>query len=506
MSVERAKRTSVWIDTGPDQPSLPRLDGDIRTEVVVIGGGIVGISTALLLKEAGVRVVLLEAGRLARGVSGYTTAKLSSQHGMIYAQLRAKFGAEGARTYGLANETALAWVARRVQEHDIDCDFRRRASYAYVSEGSGRSKAEDELEAAVEAGLPASLVETTALPYPVEAAVRFDDQAEFHVRKYLLHLAEGLPGDGCEVYERSRAVEVDSGKPCVVKTPGGRVTADQVVVATHYPFLDRSLAFARLHAERSYAILCRIAGEPPPGMYIGADSPTRSIRAVPVEGEELLLVGGEGHKTGHGGDTEVRYRRLEDFARAHWDVESVEYRWSAQDNMTIDTVPYVGRLTPRSRRVLMATGLAKWGMTGGTAAALILSDQLLGRENPWAELYDPNRFKPLAGAASFLEENAQVALRFIGDPITKRGSRALADLEPGEGDIVRHDGEKVAGHRHDDGRLVAVSARCTHLGCQVNWNTAERSWDCPCHGSRFSPAGEVLQGPAVHRLELKPID
>ena len=230
-----------------------------------------------------------------------------------------------------------------------------------------------------------------------------------------------------------------------MRTPGGNVTAAQVVVATHYPFLDRSLAFARVHPQRSYAIACRIAGSPPEGMFISADSPTRSIRSVPLDtgaqgagGEELLLVGGEGHRPGAGGDTELRYARLEAFARAHWDVRSVDFRWSAQDNLTLDGVPYVGRMTPRGERVLMATGFAKWGMTGGTAAAMLLADLLLRRQHPWAEFFDPNRL--------------------------------------------------------------------THLGCRVRFNTAERSWDCPCHGSRFTPAGEVLQGPAVHRLERKPID
>ncbi len=495
------RHTSVWIDTGPEPPALPRLERSVDADVAVLGGGIVGISTALLLQEAGVRVVLLEADRLARGVSGYTTAKVSSQHGMIYARLRSSFGADGARTYGAANEAALAWMADRVERDGLDCDFRRRSSYAYLGPEADPSDAEREAEAALEAGLPASLVEETPLPYPVAAAVRFDDQAEFHVRKYLLGLAEQLD----EVYEHSHAVQVDADERCTVKTPGGSVTADHVVVATHYPFLDRALAFARVSQQRSYALLCRIAGATPPGMFISGDSPTRSVRAVPVDGDELLLVGGEGHKTGEGGDTEERYRALERFAREYWDVESVEYRWSSQDGTTIDGVPYVGPLTPRNEQVLMATGFAKWGMTGGTAAAMILSDRLLGRENPWAAMFNPNRIQPRA-AVKFVEENTKVGLHFVGDRITKRGTRPIEDLAPGEGDIVRHAGEKVAGHRRDDGTLVAVSPLCTHLGCQVNWNTAERSWDCPCHGSRFSPEGEVLHGPAVHRLETKPVD
>jgi glycine/D-amino acid oxidase-like deaminating enzyme/nitrite reductase/ring-hydroxylating ferredoxin subunit len=507
MSAMASRNASVWIETGPEQPRLPRLEEHLRADVAVLGGGIVGLTTALLLAESGVSVVLLEANQVARGVSGYTTAKVSSQHGLIYEQLRSNFGADGARAYGQANQAALAWIADRVARDEIDCDFRGQPSYAYVTSGDKRPQVEAEAAAAREAGLPATLVGDTPLPYDVEAAVRFDDQAEFHARKYLLALAERLPATGdCRIFENSHAVEVDTDEHCVVKTPGGRVTADQVVVATHYPFLDRSLAFARVHSYRSYALACRIVGDPPPGMHISGDAPTRSIRTIPLDdSEELLLVGGEGHKTGTGGDTEERYLRLEEFARKHWTVVSVDYRWSSQDNITIDHLPYVGPLTPRNDRVFMATGFAKWGMTNGTAAAMMLSDRLLGHENPYAPLFDPNRFKPLASATTLVKENAQAGMRFVGDRITKPG-RAIDDLEPGEGDIVSLEAEKVAAYRDEDGKLVAVSTRCTHLGCQVNWNRAEKSWDCPCHGSRFAPDGAVLNGPAVHRLELRPIE
>jgi glycine/D-amino acid oxidase-like deaminating enzyme/nitrite reductase/ring-hydroxylating ferredoxin subunit len=506
VSIAVAHGGSLWIETGPRQPGFPRLDGDVHADVAVVGGGIVGITTALLLREAGASVVLLEADKLARGVTGHTTAKVSSQHGMIYAQLTRSFGADAARTYAEVNEHALEWIAARVARDGIDCDWRRRPSYAYVTSASKRSQVQDETRAATDAGLPASLVHEAPLPFPIEAAVRFDDQAEFHVRKYLLALVGELAGDdGCQIFEHTRAVQVDTDERCAVRTPGGDVSADGVVVATHYPFLDRALAFARVHPQRSYAIACRIDGAPPEGMFISADSPTRSIRGVPLDGEELLLVGGEGHKTGTGGDTEERYRRMEDFAREHWNVHSVAYRWSAQDNSTVDGVPYVGRLTPRADRVFMATGFAKWGMTGGTAAAHLLTDLLLERPNTAAGLFDPNRLKLRASVTSLVKENAQVGLRFVGDRVTKRGGRPIEDLRPGEGDIVRLDGDVVAGYRDDDGTLAAVSPTCTHLGCRVNWNSAERSWDCPCHGSRFAPTGEVLQGPAVHRLERKPI-
>jgi glycine/D-amino acid oxidase-like deaminating enzyme/nitrite reductase/ring-hydroxylating ferredoxin subunit len=485
---------SVWLDTAPDAPEHPRLTRDVEADVCVVGGGIVGVTTALLLHEAGVRVVLVEANRVGHGVTGHTTAKVSSQHGLKYAQLRSRHGAEAARLYGTANQEALEWIAARVARDGIECDFRRRSAFVY---GDDRAQIDDEARAAQEAGLPATRVDATPLPYAVGAAVRFDDQAELHAQKYLLALAGRLP----EIYEQTHAVQVGG----AVRTPGGMVHARHTIVATHFPFPDRSLAFARVHPQRSYAIACRIAGTPPDGMFISADQPTRSIRAIPLDGDELLMVGGEGHKPGTGGDTTEHYAALEAFADEHWDVRSVDYRWSAQDNTTDDGLPFVGRLTPWEPSVLMATGLAKWGFTNGTAAAFVLRDLVLGRETPEAKLFDPTRLNARAALPSLLKENAQVAARFVGDRVSKAGRRDIDDLQPGEGDIVRLNGEKVAGFRDDDGSLTAVSAVCTHLGCQVNFNRAERSWDCPCHGSRFAVDGSVLQGPAVHRLERKPL-
>lgn len=477
---------SIWLEE--HGPSFPRLDGDVTADVAVVGAGIVGVTAALLLHEAGARVVLIDANRVGHGVTGHTTAKVSSQHGLIYAQLRDQHGPEAAAAYGSANESALDWIAERA----VEADFRRRASYAYVTSESDRDQVVDEARAAAGAGLPATLVDDVPLPFATAGAVRFADQAEFHPLKHLHGLVRELP----EVYEHTHAVQVGE----FVRTPGGTITAEHTIVATHFPFPDRSLAFARAHPQRSYALVCRIAGEPPEGMFISGDSPTRSIRAV----GDLLLVGGEGHRTGTGGNTEERYAALEAFAREHWDVRAVEHRWSSQDVVTVDQLPFIGRMTPFEDHVLMATGFAKWGMTGGTVAAHLLADLVLGRENPYADLFDPNRLNLRVSGPKLLRDNAVTGVRFVGDRVKHRGRRDIESLAPGEGDIVRLNGEKVAGYRDEDGGLHAVSPVCTHLGCQVNFNRAERSWDCPCHGSRYTVDGNVLQGPAVHRLELKP--
>ena len=492
--------TSLWMDTG-GTTDYPPLTGEPRVDVAVLGAGIFGVTVALMLKRAGARVALVEADRVASGVTGFTTAKVSSQHGTIYDDLISKFGEDGARAYGEANEWALAWVAERVEQEGIDCDFRRRASYAYAAEPSSRETVEQEAEAAARVGLPATFVESVPLPYATHGAVRFDDQGEFHPRKFLLPLAAELEGDGSFVFEQTRATDVKEGKPCRVETERGTVVADHVVLATHFPILDRSLAFARMHPERSYALGVLIRGPAPDGMFISADSPTRSIRAHAGDGREVLIVGGEGHKTGQGGDTRERYRALDEFARRHFDVEAVEYRWSAQDPITVDHVPFVGTVWPPSKRVFMGSGFAKWGMTNGIVAARIVSDEILGHDNPWASTFAANRVKPLAQAKDLVRENLNVAKRFVGDRVTKPGAASIDDLSKGEGLIVTHQGERVAAYRDPDGEVHAVSPVCTHMGCQVNFNEAERTWDCPCHGSRFDVDGRVLEGPAVRPLE-----
>jgi glycine/D-amino acid oxidase-like deaminating enzyme/nitrite reductase/ring-hydroxylating ferredoxin subunit len=496
------KRQSLWIDTS-EEAGFPRLDRPLSVDVAVLGGGIAGISTALLLKRAGMTVAVIEADRVGAGVTGHTTAKLSSLHGLTYARIASSFGDDGARAYGEANQAGIEQIAQWVEEEGIDCDFRRKPNYTYATSPEQLGDIEKEVEVAQRVGLPASYTEEVDLPYPVAGAVRFDSQAEFHPRRFVLALAELVAGDGSHVFEGTRALGVSDGRPARVETTGAPVTAGYVVVATHFPFLDRGLYFARMHPERSYALGVRVRDAAPQGMYISADQPTRSIRSHPVADGEMLIVGGEGHKTGQGGDTLARYQTLERFAREHWDVESVEYQWASQDNEAVDHVPYIGRFAPHSRRLYTATAFRKWGLAQSVAAAMILEDLILGRDNPWASLYDPSRMKPLASAKDFVKENANVATRLVGDRLTKRGGRDAAELAPGEGDIAQLDGEKVAAFRDEEGVLHAVSTACTHMGCQLNWNSGDRSWDCPCHGSRFSPDGEILHGPAVRPLERK---
>ncbi len=494
---------SLWIESTPETSYGALADG-LDVDVAVVGGGIAGITAAFLLKQAGKSVAVVDAKRILRGATGYTTAKVTAAHSVTYTTVAQSFGEEGARLYAEANQGALDLVARLVDELECECDFERKANYVYAETPDERPQIEQEVDAARRAGLAAELVEETPLPYPVECAFRLGGQAQFHPRKYLLRLAGAVHGDGSHVVELTRVTGVRAGSRCVVRSDRGTIVADDVIVASHLPFLDRGFFFAKAHPERSYAVACRIGAEQDPdGMYINLSPPTRSIRTAYDERGPLLLLGGEGHKPGDEPDTDSRYRALEEFGRRHWNAEDFPYRWSTQDYSPLDGVPYVGRLTRRGEHVYVATGFKKWGMTNGTAAAMILADLIVGRANAWAGLFDAKRLTPRASAPTFVKENASVARHFVGDRLDRGESAALETLAPGEGRLLRVDGRKTAAYRDEGGHVHALSPVCTHMGCHVRWNPAERSWDCPCHGSRFSGEGAVIQGPATRDLERR---
>lgn len=498
------KPVSLWIATTSDT-NFPHMTGGISVDVAVLGGGIAGIATAFLLKQSGMKVAVIEADRIAKRVTGNTTAKITSLHSLIYEYLISQFGEVNARAYAQAQQVAIEKIATLVTEHSIDCDFRRTDAFTYTELEVELDKVKAEVEAATRLGLPASFVESTPLPFPIKGAVKFTNQAQFHPRKYLLALAEKIPGNGSYVFEETRAFDIKDEDPCRVETSRGTITARSVVLATHFPYFDPNIYFAAMHPGRSYVLGCRLHGPVPEGMYISAgDKDVHSFRSNPTEdGGMIWMVGGEKHKTGQGGATEERYRRLEQYARQRFDISSIEYRWSTQDNNTVDRVPYIGKLSSGSKNLYVATGFGGWGMTNSHVAALLLTDIITGRENPWSELFDPSRFKPVTSAKNFIKENLNVAKEFMADRISTPELEDTVTLPPGAGEVVKFQGDRIAVYRDDDGQVFACSAVCTHMGCIVHWNGAEKSWDCPCHGSRFNYDGKVTQGPANKDLEKK---
>ncbi|MFC5075818.1 FAD-dependent oxidoreductase [Kitasatospora cinereorecta] len=493
---------SYWMATTPGT-QWPTLDTDTTADVVVIGAGMAGLSTAWELTRIGRDVVVLEADRVAAGVSGYTTAKLTAAHSLIYERLRRTRGKAGARQYAHSQQAAVERVASVADELGIGCDFERTSALTFTTDPHRRGTFEAEAEAAAEAGLDAGFVTETDLPFSVPAAVRVARQAQFHPRKYLLALAEDITTRGGVIHERTRVTGLSEGSPCKVTTERGvTVTAKDVVVATHYPVFDRALHFARLSPRRELVVAAPLpASEAPEHMYITDDMGKRSVRTAPLdEGRRLLIVTGESFTPGTG-DTRERFLRLDGWMHEHFPVGDTEYRWAAQDNDVSDGVPLVGPFHPGARHVYVATGFGGWGMSGGAMAGQLLASTLTGAEPEWAGLYDPRRlWSTIRGGAALLKQQAEVARHFVGDRLRTTHVDSVAEIAPGSGAVVRVEGRRCAVYRDKDGTAHAVSARCTHLGCLVAFNEAETAWECPCHGSRFGIDGEVLHGPALRPL------
>jgi glycine/D-amino acid oxidase-like deaminating enzyme/nitrite reductase/ring-hydroxylating ferredoxin subunit len=486
---------SLWLEPAITA-RYPPLDGDQTVDVAVLGGGITGLTTALLLAQRGARVAVLEADRVGGGVTGNNTAKVTALQSIVYSTLRRVHGPAAADDYAAGSVAAVARVAALTAQESIDCELQRRPALTIAADSTESPDVQREMAAATAAGLPVRWTDDVDLPFPVAGAVQLDNQIALHPVRYARGLAEAIRRAGSAVYEGTRATSLHEGAPCRVQTTAATVHADQVVVATHYPVFDRGGYFARLEPTRSYCIAARIRGALPSGMSINAGSPTRSLNTY----RELLIVGGESHPTGARGVDAERYRNLADFARTHWDVVEVSHRWSAQDPTCYDRLPVIGRYTPVSSRVYVASGFMKWGLSSGTMAAAILTDLISGTEpEPWAARFTPHRISP-GSLPRLLKMNVKAGADLVVDRVTPAEVSDPGEVPAGQARVLRDGVGKVGVYREPDGTLHAVSLRCTHLGCLLRFNGAERSWDCPCHGSRFDVDGSVLEGPAVAPL------
>lgn len=489
---------SYWV-TSTDSPSFAGQPLAKRAEVCVIGGGITGLLTAYLLLAEGKQVTLIEAGKICSGVTGYTTGKVTSQHGAPYAGLFKKHGEDVARTYANAQQAGLELIADVARE--IPCDFTRADAHVFTDAADRVRELEEEAAVANALGLPVSFSRSAAVPFPVAGVVRFENQAWFHPRKFCIGLAQAIVAAGGSIAEDTRALDVDGTDPCRVQLIDGEIEADAVVVATQLPFLSSGLFFARTKPMRSYVVAGRTKS-PLKDMFISLDEPKRSFRPhESQDGDSIMMIGGGGHPTGREANTEHEYEQLEAFARDWFGIEP-EWKWSAQDFVTHDGLPFVGEISKLGRQVYVATGFSKWGMTNAAAAARSITNSIMGRGDDWAEAAAANRIGVLESLGTMASQGFETVKSLVGDNIkTLLSSEGIEDLGPGEAGIVKMNGARVAAFRDEDGEVHAVSPECTHLGCVVSFNDAERSWDCPCHGSRFGLDGRVLNGPATKDLE-----
>lgn len=445
------------------------MSGNANADVAVVGGGIAGLLIAERLASRGADVIVLESGRVGRGVTGSTTGKLAALQQVAYSEIGDE---KRGRLYAQASVAGMDLIEQLVADHSIECDFERRDAWTFATRESDGKKITEELAAAEAAGLAVTREIDNRLPLESWGSVRLADQAQFNAAAFVVGLADALRSAGSvRIHENTRVTGLEeNGHGVGLTTEHGEVRASRVVIATHIPFADRGGFFARLEPQRSYCIACEIEDEVPEGMYISAGSPTRSLRSAvhPGDGRRLLIVGGEGHRVGES-DPGSRYGRLKDWTDQHFGVREVTNRWSSQDNMTSDRLPMVGALHPLSSKVMVATGFNKWGLATAGAAAIDIDLMIAGQLQNWKSIFDPWR------------------------------------LSLGQVTALAKGGLKFTEHLAKDHVLHRKAPTCTHMGCKLLWNDAEDSWDCPCHGSRFDPEGHVLQGPATKDIEgLKP--
>ncbi|TQR21511.1 FAD-dependent oxidoreductase [Psychrobacillus vulpis] len=494
---------SYW-RANKDFPLFPKLSEDIEVDVAIIGAGLTGITAAYLLSKSGLKVIVVEGSRILKGTTGFTTAKVTAQHGPIYQKLIETFGEEKARLYYEANTEAKDFIEQTASELGINCDFEKVDAFLYTDTEDGVEILKNEMDAYNKLGIEgATLTKETGLPFTVKEALKMENQGQFHPLKYATALMEKAIENGVQFFEESRAKSIHSTN-LVQMLDGNEIRAKKILVCSHFPFNDEDgLYFTRMYSERSYALASLVEANYPKGIYINVEKPTRSIRtSLGSDGRRYLLIGGEGHITGRfQGDTMANYEALAAFGREQFKVKQYAYRWSAQDLVTLDQLPYVGSMTTGLQDVLVATGYAKWGMTNSTVAATIMADNVLEKDNRFAEFYNPIRSKmKKEDITSFAKINANVAKELIKGK-TEKIDVLFKDLELGKGDIVKLDGKKVGAFKDVTGKVYLVKPVCTHMGCDVVFNDAECSWDCPCHGSRFTFTGDVIEGPAYEPLE-----
>jgi len=494
---------SYWSETSSRQSTYATLEESIEVDIAVVGGGISGVTAAYLLAQEGFKVALIEAGELLNGTTAHTTAKITAQHDLIYDELMQKAGAEKAALYYKANSEALQFIKETIKQHKIECGYSVQDAYVYTDSEAYIIKLEKEMSAYSSLGIPGSFTDQIPLQIPAKAAVIMQDQAQFHPLQYLYELVRKFVEAGGVIYEKTTAIDVETGPlPEVITSKGHRIKCKHVVSSTHFPFFDgHGFYFSRMHADRSYVLGIHVEDEIENGMYISAEDPKRSIRYVETsKNTSLLLIGGQSHKTGQGICTINYYEELKRFAEQHFGVKEIAYRWSAQDLVTGDKIPYIGRITESSSNVFVATGYRKWGMTNGTAAALLIRDLILKKDNVYEGLYAPSRSMSLGTIANLIVDNADVAKHLIAGKLEMAHKRP-EDLALDEGSVVLLHGKRAGAYKSEDGKLFLVDTTCTHMGCEVEWNNGDRTWDCPCHGSRFAINGDVMEGPAEEPLK-----
>jgi glycine/D-amino acid oxidase-like deaminating enzyme/nitrite reductase/ring-hydroxylating ferredoxin subunit len=497
-------RISLWQDTMTRYEPVPAVRGK-KYDVAIAGGGMTGITLALQLQQHGLKCIVLEAQNIGFGTSGGTTAHLNTLLDTPYTQMIKDFGMENARIVASAARAAIQLVRDNIDQYSIDCAFEETPGYLFSQTDDQKKKLEDIYDACIDVGLQVELVGEIPVPLPFNKAMKIPQQARFHPLRYLQGIAAAFEQEGGVIVQHCRVVNCermkDADRTLSIETSEGNFQAENMVYATHIP-TGVNILHLRCPAYRSYAISVRLEdGAYPQGLVYDMHEPYHYFRTHDVDGKSYLIVGGEDHKTGEESNTSGRFLKLESYVRSHFNVLEVTHQWSSQYFEPVDGLPYIGHLPGNPDNVYVATGYSGNGMTYSHVAALLLRSLILGHDSPYSEVFNPGRVKPVAGFTEFVKHNADVVKQFAGKWFGKEELHVLAGLAPGEGKVVKYEDHTLALYKDEAGMLHAVNPACTHMKCAVAWNAAEKSWDCPCHGSRFSYDGQVLTGPADKDLE-----
>ena len=488
---------SLWLDTTP-LPTYQHLTKNIEADLCIVGAGITGITLAYVLRKSGLKIALIDSGQLLHGATAYSTAKLTAQHHIIYHDLIQNYGECSAKRYANAQISAIEFVKRT----NIECDLEHLSSYVYTQQEEHVKVLEEEWNAAKQLGFDCELVSDLELPFKVEKALAFHNQAQFNPLKYLVGLLKELEeSSNIMIYQQTAAAhleQLEDGRYQIETKNNYQVTVKKVVQACHFPFYDGgSLLFAKIEARTSYLTASNQAATQLNGIYISYEKPARTMRNY----KDFLIVGGEDHRTGTADNNLEKYEAIRHFIDKQFQISDIQYHWSTQDYMTPDKLPFIGELNDAG--IYVATGYQKWGMTNGIAAALLLHDLVLGIANPWAELVNPQRFNLKAQFKDLVTYNSRVVAELVKGKL-KMGELFVdvdADMEVGQSKVIETMAGTYGVYKDQDGGVHMLDITCTHLGCELRFNQGETTWDCPCHGSRFSYEGDVISGPAHHNLQ-----
>jgi glycine/D-amino acid oxidase-like deaminating enzyme/nitrite reductase/ring-hydroxylating ferredoxin subunit len=495
------KLQSIWqqnIEVYQPQNSWSR---DTRYDALIVGGGITGLTTALMLQEKGLKCILAEAHNIGFGTTGGTTAHLNTLLDAPYSDIESDFSAEASRVIRKASRDAISTIEKNVQRFGIGCDFEYQDGFLIAQDEKEVKQLDEIVAGAQRAGDDAQFVEGVSLPMPAIKVALFARQARFHPLKYLVGLAKAFEAAGGVLLQHCVVSSVNQEAEFEALTSLGMIRAHQVVYATHIPPGINLLHF-RCAPYRSYAIAFQPrSGNSLPGFVYDLKDPYNYFRTHLIDGQEYVIAGGFDHKTGHEANTENCFRELEVLAGKMFDMGQVAFRWSSQYFQSADGLPYIGKLPGSDLGLWVATGFGGNGLIFGTLSGMMLSEMLTGGDHSCTEILRPGRIKPIAGFANFVKENADVVGRLMGRKINYEQLKNVTDLAPGQAMLANWDGDKVAIFKDGNGACHGVNPVCVHAGCTVSWNTAEESWDCPCHGARYSPKGDMLNGPAQSNLQ-----